>query len=239
MVASTWRMEPLAFKEMWEHFDYEYLPYPLQVRPTSPTTEEYLAERATAIDQAIATVSDWYTPALEALTNPEVRVEMFGVWAESRLRAHVGIRGEIACVVTQSEGRDDDAGGEVVLRAVRTEDVGRALAKQLSVKAATPAREWRFASARDDADEQAKRRELQTVMANGVVAVVPVGVHPGPGIDWSPNALTQSFEIVSVRDHGDLVVNKAARQVVSATPDRVAKAFDTYISAVKRVYEQS
>ncbi|WP_223375502.1 ESX secretion-associated protein EspG [Gordonia bronchialis] len=184
---------------MWQHFDYEYLPYPLQVRPTSPTTEEYLEERAAAIDQAIDTLSGWYAPALEALTNPEVRVEMYGVWDQSLFRAHVGVRGEIACIATQAPGRDDEVGGEVALRAVRAGDVGRALASTLSVKPSNPLREWRFASARNDADEQARRREMRAVMAKGAVAVLPVGVHPGPGIDWRPTPDTQTLEIMCRR----------------------------------------
>ncbi|MGC4936043.1 ESX secretion-associated protein EspG [Gordonia sp. DT30] len=238
MVSPVWRMKPFAFKQMWEHFGHEYLPYPLGARPTSDTTDEHRYEQIDAIDEAITTLTEWYEPALVALTTPEVRVEIFGSRWGRLFRAHVGIRDGIACLATQEPGRDPDIGGEVTLRALNSVDVGKALAKTLDVNVSGTPREWRFTGASTGPDELAKERELDAVMARGLVATLPVGVLPGAMVDWRPDPDTKTFDIVTVRDHGDLIVNRAARQVVSATPERTAKAFDTYIAAVKQIYER-
>ncbi|AFA74297.1 hypothetical protein GPOL_c32830 [Gordonia polyisoprenivorans VH2] len=237
MVSAVWRMSPVAFKEMWEQFHYDRLPYPMQVRSTSPTLGEYADERSVALQEAHRTLTEWYEPALTALTNPEVRIEIFGSRRGVPIRLHVGVRGEIACIAAQQPGVDEDAGGEVGLRAVHSSDVGRALAATLAVVPGQPQREWRFTGGRSTADEQAKERELATMFAGGLDAVIPVGILAGPAIDWRSDDSSHTFDIVSVRDHGDLIVNRAARQVVSATPERTAKAFDTYVAAVRKIYE--
>lgn len=231
------RMRPVAFKEMWEQFNYDCLPYPFGVRPESPTQGEYVVERIEALSEALEVLSGWYEPALTALTNPAARVEIFGHRRSRPVRVHVGVRDGIACIAAQEPGREADIGGDVTMRAVREPDVGRALANMIDATPSNPPREWRFSSANDNADEQAKRREVDAMMANGFESVLPVGILPGPAIDWRPDARAQSFEIVSLRDHGDFIVNRAARQIVSATPERVAKAFDTYILAVRKAYE--
>lgn len=237
MVSAVRQMRPMAFLEMWEQFGYDYPPYPLNFRPTADTIEGYVDEQIQAIDEATATLADWYAPAINALTRPEVRVEILGTRRGGLFRAHVGVLGAIACIATQKPGAASDIGGEVTLRAVKTSDVGRALAKLIDVKTQLPLREWRFNDARDDADTAAKRREVEALMANGVESMLPIGVLPGQARDWRIDRDTQSFEIVGVRGVGDLIVNKAAQQIVSASPDRLAGAFDTYISAVKRVHE--
>ncbi|WP_246007916.1 ESX secretion-associated protein EspG [Gordonia oryzae] len=230
-------MRPFAFKMMWQHVNEEYLPYPLGVRPTSATTAEHRHEQIEAIDEAITTLSEWYEPALVALTSPEVRVEIFGPRNGELFRAHVGVRGGIACLATQEPGRDPDIGGEITLRALHTGDVGRALAKTLGTSVVGTPQEWRFTGSSAGPDELAMERELDAVMAKGILAVLPVGVLPGPMVDWSADEGAHTFDIVSVRDHGDLIVNRAARQVVSATPERTARAFDTYVAAVRKIYE--
>ncbi|MDL9937746.1 ESX secretion-associated protein EspG [Gordonia sp. ABSL1-1] len=231
-------MRPVAFKELWTEFDYENLPYPFQVRPTSATIGEYNRERLEAMEEAVKTLDEWYAPAIEALTNPEVRVEMFGWWPSDRFRGHIGVRGEIACIAIQSPSAADDIGGEVTLRAVRTGDIGQAMAKILDVQPCTPPLEWRFAAATANADEQAKARELATVMSTGERAILPIGFLAGPAIDWRAEPDSQTFGLKRVRKYGDFIVNDSAKQVVSATPERTAGAFDTYIAAVKKVYEQ-
>ncbi len=147
MVSAVWRMSPVAFKEMWEQFHYDRLPYPMQVRSTSPTLGEYADERSVALQEAHRTLTEWYEPALTALTNPEVRIEIFGSRRGVPIRLHVGVRGEIACIAAQQPGVDEDAGGEVGLRAVHSSDVGRALAATLAVVPGQPQREWRFTGA--------------------------------------------------------------------------------------------
>ncbi len=238
MVSAVWRMKPFAFKQMWEHFGYEYLPYPLSVRPTSDTIEEHRLEQLDAIDEALKTLREWYEPALVALSDPEVRVEILGRRAGELIRVHVGVRDEISCIATQVPGREPDIGGDVTLRAVRSVDVGRALVKMFDINVSGAFREWRFSGRATDADEQAKERELEMLTANGVDGILPVGILPGPIVDnWDAQPGTLSFDIIHVRGKGDFVLNKGARQVVSATPDATAKAFDTYISAVRRTYE--
>ena len=120
MSTRTWRLDPLEFVVLWEHFGLVRLPYPLQYRASATRADEHLRDRRNAAAAAKERLDEDLYRALAILAEPETSCAAFGLdgigtSSEQVFRVQVGIRGRTAAFIRQRPGRTEDAGGAIDL----------------------------------------------------------------------------------------------------------------------------
>jgi hypothetical protein len=198
-VTDLWRFTALEFDVLWRQLGRDRLPYPMGFRGDAGTEQDFRAQRAAAARRILPHLDDTLHTALTALAEPTVRVEVCGFHgrgAATMVRAHAGVRGEHAALVSQDPGADLDAGGDVVLSALPAARVAAGIAAVLpwvrrgtgrGVASVHPSR-----TARADGPlmRSATGRGLEEAhdgfFDRPRTGFGEIGVFAGPAFDWRP-----------------------------------------------------
>ncbi|MBF6083812.1 ESX secretion-associated protein EspG [Nocardia cyriacigeorgica] len=145
MSRPTWVFSPLEFSVLWQAFDRDVLPYPLQYRSTEDTQDAYEQAWKTAAAAVHDRFDEDLYAALRLLVQPEARIEVAGFAAaaptppsgrgapDRRVRAHAAISYQHAVLLTQQPTADADRGGQVRMELLNAAAVPARIAAGLPV----------------------------------------------------------------------------------------------------------
>ncbi|RJO78709.1 ESX secretion-associated protein EspG [Nocardia panacis] len=197
-------MGGLTFTLALEAFGRDRLPYPLRYLPDHlDALDDYARARAEAAQQLVNAADEQLFRTVSTLLNPQVRVEIHGVYGQGLdrvVRVHAGLVGRTAALAAQMPGPTPEYGGDVILFACASEDLPTHLAANLP--AFRPGAEPPITGRRSDlaAVEYARhptrlshKEKLDRILRRRRSGVGEVTVYPGGAIDARPTADGQGF----------------------------------------------
>lgn len=121
-VGGRWQLEADAFAIAVEAHGRDRLPYPLRYQPEiAESLHEYNERRQDAVRRLQARYDEDLHVAFDAVLEPQVRVEiagLFGPGQEQSVRVYAGIIGDRCTLVVQAPGATRDQGGAVTISTV-------------------------------------------------------------------------------------------------------------------------
>ncbi|MEU4313027.1 ESX secretion-associated protein EspG [Nocardia sp. NPDC024068] len=203
-----WRLDGEMFLQAVRGFGRDRLPYPIRVLPlgpseTPPSADDYEQFRAEAARRLREIADERLFHALRVLLEPQVRVEVHGVYDrgfERVVRLHAGIAGPAATLAVQTPGATKEYGGDIVLLSVPAEQLADRLVAQLPGCAA-----GRFGAVRGSRAEIgqveyarhptriSRTEEINRIIRRPRSGIGEIGVFAGPAIDARPTGNPHGF----------------------------------------------
>ncbi|QIS08810.1 ESX secretion-associated protein EspG [Nocardia arthritidis] len=111
----TWRFTGLEFEILCAAHERDRLPYPLRFRSETTDLSGLKRQRDAAAEALLGKHTDELERALQALFDPEVRIELKGFGGPNVYRFHGAVQGQAGTAVAQSPGTAPDTGGDVLM----------------------------------------------------------------------------------------------------------------------------
>ncbi|MEU2034944.1 ESX secretion-associated protein EspG [Nocardia amamiensis] len=118
--ANSWRLPQIEFHLAWEAMGRDRMPFPLAFHTNAETQLDFERECRSAAKSLVDKIGDDDSlyRALQALAQPQVRVEMLGYRRDGRdrmVRVSAGIDDGIGTVAAQHPGPDIESGGDILI----------------------------------------------------------------------------------------------------------------------------
>ena len=140
-MSTRWTFTPTEFIVVWSTLDVSAYPYPLDVRPSGETTDDWAALQAVAAQRLTSRgvlrngrLDADVEAALRTLARPKVSVDacgFFGDRDESVVRVLGAHAGGTAVVGVQLPGPSEHVGGDVIVQVVATDQLCAAVVREL------------------------------------------------------------------------------------------------------------
>ncbi|MGW1741435.1 ESX secretion-associated protein EspG [Nocardia sp. NPDC001965] len=203
-----WRLDGEMFAQAVRAFGRDRLPYPIRVLPlgpteTPPTFDEYERVRLAAARRLAELADERLFRTLETLLEPQVRVEVHGMYDrgfERVVRMHAGVHGKSATLAVQAPGPTKDYGGDVVLQSLPAQQLAAQIVTYLprcatggyptvhGVRADIGKIEYSRHPTRISRTE-----EINRIIRRPRSGIGEIGVFAGPAIDARPTGNPHGF----------------------------------------------
>ncbi|MDI9917007.1 ESX secretion-associated protein EspG [Rhodococcus sp. IEGM 1379] len=194
MSLSQWQFSGLEFQLLWDAVGRDRLPHPLRFHPHAETMTDLTQQRQHASERLIAVLDERLHRALEALVEPNVRVEVCGLTGQDVTRAHGVVVGGIGVLAVQLPGRQIDIGSDVTLSVGRASELPRMIVGALPQCAAGTGR---WISVRQPSNLPGHRimnsagdprvaEELKRFFGRPRTSVGEIATYPGIAVDARP-----------------------------------------------------
>ncbi|MEV0367425.1 ESX secretion-associated protein EspG [Nocardia fusca] len=205
---TQWRLDGEMFAQAVRAFGRDRLPYPIRVLPlgpteTPPTSEEYEQVRLAAARRLADLADERLFRALETLLEPQVRLEVHGIYDrgfERVVRMHAGVRGQSATLAVQAPGPTKEYGGDVLLYTVPDRQLAARIVAYLprcaagiyptvhGVRADIGKVEYSRHPTR-----MSRTEEINRIIRRPRSGIGEIGVFAGPAIDSRPTGNPHGF----------------------------------------------
>ena len=156
----NWQFTPDQFVLAWESSGLDRYPFPLSVRPTSKTVDERAAVRESLRPWLERTLDGDFQAMVQVLTNPQTRIQAFGLDADARRVRVLGVSaGQTSVVASQRPGLADDGGADISIT------LGKRSSLAAEVVAALPRQKVGSEPARSAPLTEVQRDSKDTVMS--------------------------------------------------------------------------
>ncbi|WP_328391457.1 ESX secretion-associated protein EspG [Nocardia sp. NBC_00416] len=203
-----WRLDGEMFRQAVRAFGRDRLPYPIRVLPLGPTetppnADEYEAARLAAAQRLRNMADERLFRVLRTLLEPQVRVEVHGVYDrgfERVVRMHAGVTGPSATLAVQAPGPTKEYGGDILLLAIPSQQVAARLVAYLP--GCAPGRYAGVRGARSDIGKVeyarhptriSRTEEINRIVRRPRSGIGEIGVFAGPAVDSRPTGNPHGF----------------------------------------------
>ncbi|GGL32347.1 ESX secretion-associated protein EspG [Nocardia jinanensis] len=198
MSEPQWRLDGEMFSQAVRAFGRDRLPYPIRVLPlgpteTPPTFDEYEQVRLAAARRLAELADERLFRTLETLLEPQVRIEVHGIYDrgfERVVRMHAGVTGQSATLAAQAPGPTKDYGGDVLLHTLPAQQLAAEIVSYLPRCAAGGYATVHGARADIGKVEYARHptrisrtEEINRIIRRPRSGIGEIGVFAGPAID--------------------------------------------------------
>lgn len=129
-VRTRWILTPDEFAWIWRETGSDELPYPIAIRETPRTKDEYAAMRADLSERYPPFGDPDLSGPLRVIADPDLRLVSTGRITNSprRIRSVAAASGELGVVLFQLSGRSAEFGSDLHLVVTRRADLGKHVA---------------------------------------------------------------------------------------------------------------
>lgn len=250
-----WRLDGEMFRQAVHAFGRDRLPYPIRVLPlgpteTSPTTDEYERARIAAAQRLSRLADERLFTALRTLLEPQVRIEVHGIYDrgfERVVRVHAGLAGESATVAIQQPGPTKEYGGDIRLLSLPGHELAACVVSTLPRCA--PGRYAAVRGSRADIGRAeytrhptriSRTEEINRIIRRPRSAVGEIGVFAGPAIDARPTGNPNGFHWMDyLPDDGRYLLINHSREdftLTPGTPQELTRRLRHAVTVIQRSY---
>lgn len=250
-----WRLDGEMFRQAVHAFGRDRLPYPIRVLPlgpteTPPTAEEYERARAAAAQRLSRLADERLFTALRTLLEPQVRIEVHGIYDrgfERVVRVHAGLAGESATVAIQQPGPTKEYGGDIRLLSLPGHELAACVVSTLPRCA--PGRYAALRGSRADIGRAeytrhptriSRTEEINRIIRRPRSAVGEIGVFAGPAIDARPTGNPNGFHWMDyLPDDGRYLLINHSREdftLTPGTPQELTRRLRHAVTVIQRSY---
>ncbi|WP_327148133.1 ESX secretion-associated protein EspG [Nocardia sp. NBC_01329] len=247
-----WRLDGEMFTQAVRAFGRDRLPYPIRVLPlgpteTPPTFDEYEQVRLAAARRLADLADERLFRALETLLEPQVRIEVHGIYDrgfERVVRMHAGVHGKSATLAVQVPGPTKDYGGDVVLHALPAQQLTARLVTYLPRCAIGGYPTVHGARADIGKVEYSRHptrisrtEEINRIIRRPRSGVGEIGVFAGPAIDSRPTGNPHGFHWMDYlpQDGRYLLINHTQEEftLTPGSPEEIARRLQQAVVTVR------
>ncbi|MET8795635.1 ESX secretion-associated protein EspG [Nocardia sp. NPDC004568] len=247
-----WRLDGEMFSQAVRAFGRDRLPYPIRVLPLGPTEppptlDEYERFRSAAAQRLAAIADKRLFHALETLLEPQVRIEVHGIYDrgfDRVVRMHAGVAGQSATLAVQASGPTKEYGGDVLLHTLPARQLAARLVAYLPRCAAGGYRTVHGARADIGKVEYSRHptrisrtEEINRIIRRPRSGIGEIGVFAGPAIDSRPTGNPHGFHWMDYlpQDGRYLLINHTTEEftLTPGPPEEITRRLQQAVATVR------